>query len=107
MGAMVVYPKHMGKNLSLSLRIWNSQTLLLALIRKGLKREDACVLVQRNAMKTLEVIHVDRDDADFVKRLQSDPEVARHLKKSKLETLCALELHFKEVKNQFKNLGFS
>lgn len=35
MRGMVVYPENMGKNLSLSLRIWNSQTLLLALIRKG------------------------------------------------------------------------
>ena len=33
MRGMVVYPENMGKNLSLSLRIWNSQTLLLALIR--------------------------------------------------------------------------
>ena len=105
MRGMVVCPGNMRKNLSLSLWIWNSQTFLLALIRKSLKREDACVLVQRNPVKTLEVIHVDRDDADFVMRLQSDPEVARHLKKGKLEKLCTLDFHFKEVKNRFRKLG--
>ena len=35
MRGMVVYPENMGKNLSLSLCIWNSQTRPFALIRKG------------------------------------------------------------------------
>jgi hypothetical protein len=56
----------MRKNLGLSLGMWNSQTVLLALIRKGLTREDAYSLVQRNAMKTWEVKHAGRDNADFL-----------------------------------------
>ena len=39
------------------------------------------MLFQRNSMQTLKVIHVDGDDADFTKLLQSYPEVARQLKK--------------------------
>jgi adenylosuccinate lyase len=64
--------------------MWNSQTVLLALIRKGLTREQAYDLVQRNAMKTWEVKHAGREDADFLEQLQSDPEVARHFQTGEL-----------------------
>src|SRR5215510_7439132 len=100
-----VYPENMKKNLRASLGLWNSQTVLLALIRKGLTREAAYELVQRNAMKTWEVKHAGRDNADFVEQLKSDPEVAKHFKKGELERLCSLEFHFKEVNNRFKKLG--
>src|SRR5436309_8370083 len=51
---LIVYPANMARNLELSLGMWNSQTVLLALIKKGLTREQAYELVQRNAMKTWE-----------------------------------------------------
>ena len=105
MDGLVVYPENMKRNLGLSLGMWNSQTVLLALIRKGLTREAAYELVQRNAMKTWEVKHAGRDDADFLEQLKADPEVARHFKKGELEKLCSLDFHFKEVKNRFKKLG--
>ena len=85
--------------------MWNSQTVLLALIKKGLTREEAYDLVQRNAMKTWETKHAGRDDADFLEVLKSDPEVAKHFKKGELEKLCSLDFHFKEVNNRFKKLG--
>ena len=85
--------------------MWNSQTVLLALIRKGLTREDAYALVQRGAMKTWEVKHAGRDDADFLEVLKADPEVATHFKAGELEGLCSLEFHFKEVENRFEKLG--
>ena len=105
MDGLAVYPENMKKNLGLSLGMWNSQTVLLALIRKGLTREEAYELVQRNAMKTWEVKHAGRDDADFVKQLQSDPEVGKHFKPGELEKLCSLDFHFQEVNNRFKKLG--
>ncbi len=100
-----VYPENMKKNLGLLLGMWNSQTVLLELIRKGLTREQAYDLVQRNAMKTWEVKHAGRDDADFVEQLKADPEVAKHFDKGELEKLCSLDFHFKEVKTRFKKLG--
>jgi hypothetical protein len=87
MDGLAVYPENMRKNLGLSLGMWNSQTVLLALIRKGLTREEAYALVQRNAMKTWEVKHAGRDDADFLEALKSDGDVARHFKKGELEKL--------------------
>jgi adenylosuccinate lyase len=105
MDGLTVYPENMKKNLGLSLGMWNSQTILLALIRKGLTREDAYELVQRSAMKTWAVKHAGRDNADFVATLQADPEVARHFEKGELQQLCSLDFHFKEVKNRFRQVG--
>lgn len=102
---LVVYPENMKRNLKLSLGMWNSQTVLLALIKKGLTREQAYDLVQRNAMKTWEVKHAGRDDADFVEQLKSDPEVAKHFKPGELEKLCSLDFHLKEIKSRFKKVG--
>ncbi|MBM3881035.1 MAG: adenylosuccinate lyase [Verrucomicrobia bacterium] len=100
-----VYPENMKKNLGLSLGMWNSQTVLLALIRKGLTREQAYELVQRNAMQTWATKHAGRDDADFLKQLQADPDVAKHFQAGELEQLCSLEFHFKEVTARFQAVG--
>jgi adenylosuccinate lyase len=105
MDGLNVYPENMKKNLRLSLGMWNSQTVLLALIRKGLTREEAYALVQRNAMKTWEVKHAGRDDADFLEVLKADPEVANHFQPGELERLCSLDFHFKDVNRRFKKLG--
>jgi len=105
MDGLNVYPENMKKNLRLSLGMWNSQTVLLALIRKGLTREEAYALVQRNAMKTWEVKHAGRDDADFLEVLKADAEVANHFQPGELERLCSLEFHFKQVNARFRKLG--
>ena len=105
MDGLNVYPKNMKKNIGLSLGMWNSQTVLLALIRKGLTREDAYELVQRNAMKTWAVKHAGRDDADFLEELMADSDVARHFRKGELEKLCSLEFHQKHINARFKKLG--
>jgi adenylosuccinate lyase len=104
MDGIVIYPANMKKNLGLSLGMWNSQTVLLALIKKGLTREAAYKLVQDAAMKTWEVKHAGRDDADFVEQLKAEPEVAKHFKPGELDKLCSLDFHFKEVNNRFKKL---
>jgi adenylosuccinate lyase len=102
---LIVYPENMARNLGLSLGMWNSQTILLALIRKGLTRERAYELVQRNAMLTWQSKHAGETDADFKKQLLADPEVAEFLSKTELDKLCHLDFHFKEVKRRFKKLG--
>jgi adenylosuccinate lyase len=102
---LIIYPENMQRNLGLSLGMWNSQTVLLALIKKGLTREEAYELVQRNAMKTWEAKHAGGNGANFLTQLQSDPEVSKHFKKGELERLCSLNFHFKEVRNRFKKLG--
>ena len=105
MEGLNVYPKNMKKNLGISLGMWNSQTVLLALIRKGMTREDAYALVQRNAMETWAVKHAGRDDADFLEQLMADPDVSRHFKKDELEALCSVEFHQRHINTRFKVLG--
>jgi adenylosuccinate lyase len=105
MDGLNVYPENMKKNLGLSLGMWNSQTVLLALIKKGLTREAAYKLVQDAAMKTWEVKHAGRDDANFLEVLKATSDVAKHFEKGELEKLCSLDFHLKEVKNRFKKLG--
>src|SRR5512142_1919938 len=90
---LVVYPENMARNLKLSLGMWNSQTVLLALIRKGLTREQAYELVQRASMQTWAAKHAGREDADFLQQLLADPEVASHFKNGELEKLCSLDFH--------------
>lgn len=102
---LLVYPENMKRNLGLSLGMWNSQTILLALVRKGLTREKAYELVQRNAMKTWDVKHQGRDDADFKVELLKDPEVTQYLSKEELEKLCHLDFHFRNVDMRFKMCG--
>ena len=80
----------------------HSPTVLLALIRTGLNREAAYQLVQDAAMKTWEVKHAGRDDADFLQVLKSDPAVVQHIKRGELEKLCSFNFHFKEVTPQTK-----
>ena len=105
MDGLNVYPKNMKKNLGISLGMWNSQTVLLALIRKGLTREDAYELVQRNAMETWAVKHAGRDDADFLEQLISDADVSMYFKKGELEALCSVEFHQRHINARFKRLG--
>ena len=101
---LIVYPENMKRNLALSLGMWNSQTVLLALIKKGLTREAAYELVQRNAMQTWQAKHAGRDDADFLQQLQRDPEVKKHFSPGELEKLCSLDFHFHDVKAKFEKV---
>jgi len=105
MDGLNVYPENMRRNLGLSLGMWNSQTVLLALIRKGLTREAAYALVQAAAMKTWEVKHAGRDDANFLEVLRADAEVARHFQPGELEKLCSLDFHFQQVNHRFEKVG--
>ena len=105
MDGLNVYPKNMIKNLGISLGMWNSQTVLLALIKKGLTREEAYAVVQRNAMKTWSVKHAGRDDADFLDQLMLDPDVSRCFTASELKAMCSVEFHQRHINSRFKLLG--
>src|SRR5208282_6839953 len=86
-GGLIIHPENMKRNLALSLGLWNSQTVLLALIKKGLSREAAYELTQRNAMQTWQAKHAGQDGADFLAQLQRDPEVKKYFAAGELEKL--------------------
>jgi len=70
---LIVYPENMARNLELSRGLWHSQTVMLALIKKGLTREQAYELVQRNAMQTWQAKHAGTPEADFKHQLLRIP----------------------------------
>ena len=70
---LIVYPDAMRKNLDRLGGLVHSQRVLLALTQKGVAREEAYAIVQRNAMKAW------RGEGDFLALLKSDADVRKHL----------------------------
>ncbi len=92
---LVVYPENMAKNLNRLGGLIHSQRVLLALTQKGVSREEAYHLVQRNAMP------VWRGEGDFLTLLKADPQVSKALSASELEDLFDLAYHLKHVDTIF------
>ncbi|RMG03750.1 MAG: adenylosuccinate lyase, partial [Nitrospirae bacterium] len=86
-----VYPENMERNINRSYGLYNSQRILLALTEKGLTREDAYLLVQRNAMKSWE------EGVDFKTLLLKDPEITKHLTEEDINNLFDLEGLLKNI----------
>jgi adenylosuccinate lyase len=95
---LVVYPGTMQKNLDRLGGLVHSQRVLLALIQKGVAREDAYRLVQRNAMK------VWGGDGDFLSLLKADKDVRKHLGEAELKANFDLAYHFKHVDTIFRRV---
>ena len=81
----------MQTNLDLLGGFVNSQQVLLALTQAGMSREDAYVLVQRNAMQ------IWHEDDSFFDALTRDKEVMAHISKDELTALFDPKHHFKNV----------
>jgi adenylosuccinate lyase len=92
---LVVYPEAMARNVDRLKGLIHSQRVLLALTRRGVSREDAYRLVQRNAMKVWE------HGADFLAELKADPEVTAALAPAELEAQFDLGYHLKHVDTVF------
>jgi adenylosuccinate lyase len=96
---LVVYPANMQKNLDKLGGLIHSQRVLLALTQKGVPREDAYRLVQRNAMKVWS-----GESADFLALLKADKDVRAKLNEKELATLFDLDYHLKHVDTIFKRV---
>ena len=94
-----VYPENMRRNLELTQGLIFSQRILLALIDKGLNREKAYQIVQRNAMEAWQ------QRKNFLSLLEADNQVTAHLTKSELESLFDYSYYLKYVDNIFERLG--
>lgn len=92
---LLVYPENMRKNLDRLGGLVHSQRVLLALTQKGVSREDAYRLVQRNAMP------VWRGEGDFLELLKADPDVSKALSAADLEAAFDLAYHTKHVDTIF------
>ncbi|MBI4216533.1 MAG: adenylosuccinate lyase [Chloroflexi bacterium] len=91
--------ERMRQNLELTRGLVFSQRALLALIDKGLSRQEAYGLVQRGAMRSW------REGLDFRELLKSDREIAAHLAKSELEALFDYGFYLRYSREAFRRLG--
>jgi adenylosuccinate lyase len=95
---LVVYPDNMAANLDRLGGLVHSQRVLIALTNKGVAREDAYRLVQRNAMKAWQ------GQGDFLTLLKADKDVRKHMSDKEIEKHFDLRHHMKHVDTIFKRV---
>ncbi|MFC2014918.1 adenylosuccinate lyase [Chloroflexota bacterium] len=101
MKGLNVYPEQMKRNLEITKGLVFSQRVLLALIDKGLSRQKAYELVQRNAMESWQ------ESKDFLSLLQADPEVSDCIPAGELESLFDYEYYLRYVDEVFQRLDLT
>jgi adenylosuccinate lyase len=101
MRGLQVYPQRMKRNIGLTKGLVFSQRVMLTLIDKGLSRQKAYELVQRNAMKAWE------KNRDFLKLLKADAEVTAILPPEELEPLFNEQYYLRYIDDIFKRVGLT
>ena len=99
MQGLRVYPRRMWQNMEGTRGLLFSQRVLLALIGKGLSREKAYDLVQRNAMRSWD------EEADCRELWKSDVQVTSHLSSDELNSLFDYGYYLRYVENTFQRIG--
>lgn len=95
---LAVFPENMKRNLQKFGGLVFSEHVMLALVSKGLSREQAYKLVQRNAAKAWE-------GADFQQSLKEDEEVRRVLSEEEIDRCFDLQHHLRHLDVTFQRLG--
>ncbi|MFA6456689.1 MAG: adenylosuccinate lyase [Bacteroidota bacterium] len=96
---LLVYPENMKRNLDITHGLLYSQPVLLALAKKGMKREDAYRLVQRNAMD------VWKSKKNFKEMLKADAEISAVLTDKDLDEAFDPKKSLTNVDYIFKRVG--
>ena len=99
--SLQVYPQRMKKNMELTRGLVFSQRVMLALIDKGLGREKAYEMVQRNTMKAW------KGNKSFLNLLKADPEVVAALPQKELEPLFDYQYYLRYVDEIFERVGLT
>ena len=95
---LVINKKRMKKNLFDSKGLFNSQRVLLQLIKKGQTRENAYKSVQKVAMNSWE------KNESFEKLLLKDIEIRKYLTEKDIKNIFNLDYHYKNVDFIFKRV---
>ena len=101
MSGLNVYPKKMKQDMELTKGLVFSQRVMLALIDKGLSRQKAYELVQRNAMKAW------KENKNFLTLLKADSEVTATLPPTELEPLFDYQYYLRYIDDIFARLGLT
>ncbi|HTP12744.1 MAG TPA: adenylosuccinate lyase [Bacteroidota bacterium] len=98
---LLVYPENMKKNIDKTHGLVFSQEVLLALTKKGMKREDAYRVVQERAMKVWE------DGSDFKSLMMGAEEVRKLLSQREIDELFDPKRSLKHVDYIFERTGLN
>jgi adenylosuccinate lyase len=93
LSGLQVYPEKMKENMGRSYGLFNSQKVLISLTEKGMSREDAYAVVQKNAMLSW------MKKKDFKGLLLKDKDVRRYLKAKDIDDIF-------DLRHYFKNIGY-
>ena len=86
-----VYPERMKANMDRSHGLFNSQRVLLALIDKGMVREEAYLMVQRNAMESWS------KSLSFMALLIKDKDIAKYLSEAEIKEIFDLDYYLRNI----------
>lgn len=95
---IVVHSDNMLKNTDKFGGIVFSQKVLLSLVAKGLSREDAYIIVQRNALDAFQ------NDGDFRANLLNDKEVTSLLSHDEIETIFNKKAFLQNIDEIYKRI---
>jgi len=95
---LVIYPERMLENLQKTGGLIFSQQVLMRLAEKGLERQKAYVMVQRNALRVWE------EGTSFKELLLEDREIGTYLRKEEIEEIFDLSYHLKHVDDIFERV---
>jgi adenylosuccinate lyase len=101
MRGLLVYPERMRENMEASYGLCFSQRVLLALIEKGLSRQEAYKIVQRSAMQSW------KERRPFRDLLDADTEVTSRLGPSDLNELFDYAYYARYVDESFRRLDLA
>ena len=99
LAGLQVYPENMKRNMAKTVEIIVSQRVLLALVEKGMARDDAYRLVQGHAL-----IAWQKGDS-FRQRVQADPAVSRRLPPDELDRCFDISRYLRHTRDLFKRAG--
>ena len=96
-----VYPERMQQNIESTRGVVFSQRVLLALVEKGLSRENAYSIVHNRAMESWDTT------TDFRELIGDDMEVAARLPSAELEALFDYQYYVRHVDEIFQRVGLT
>jgi adenylosuccinate lyase len=99
MKGLQVYPDNMKRNLEITQGLVFSQNVMLALVGKGLSRQKAYEMTQRNALKAW------KTRTPFLKLLKEDKDVMEHLSSRELTAIFDYRRFLRHVDTVFQRLG--
>ncbi|MBD2578061.1 adenylosuccinate lyase [Oscillatoria sp. FACHB-1406] len=97
---LLVYPENMKRNMNVYGGVIFSQRVLLALVEKGLKREEAYKIVQTCAHEAW-----NRDDGNFRALVSQDATVTKHLSEREIEACFDPKHHLLHIDEIYQRLG--